>query len=72
MSKSRINVAKIITDFGGVASLTRQLEAIGNPITKGGVEKWRERSSIPSRYLLALALLAEQEGRDFKLIDYKN
>ena len=56
------SVTSVIQSFGGVARLSAKLERSGHPISPGGIEKWRERNSIPGRILVKLAQIAEDEG----------
>tara|TARA_X000001382_G_scaffold130238_1_gene124487 strand:+ start:843 stop:1067 length:225 start_codon:yes stop_codon:yes gene_type:complete len=63
----KINVKQVIDHFGGVSKLTLLLNEHGHRIRKGGVEKWRERSSIPAAYLISLSVIAEKEDEDFKI-----
>ncbi len=70
MKKGQINTGKVIQEFGGVSALMQKINQQGFDISKGGIEKWRERNSIPSRYLIALALIAESENRKFEILKY--
>lgn len=69
MNKLTINVKQIIEFFGGVSSVIEKLKPY-KEISRGGVEKWRERKSVPSDALLAFVLVAKTEKRDFDLCQF--
>jgi hypothetical protein len=67
---NRIDVARLLTRFGGVPELCRRLNANSVAISIKTVEKWRERQSIPSPRLIQLVELASREGQPIALDDY--
>ena len=71
MSK-KINIKKLITDLGGPDAIAAGLRSIGvSDITVKGVEKWRERKSIPmARWLELVEMVKRTEKRVLSMDDY--
>ncbi len=67
-----INIDKLISDFGGVVSLARQLEQHfpDQPISHAAIYKWRKRGSMPLSQIKRIARLAWLAGKSFELSDY--
>lgn len=65
-----IKVRDAVHFFGGPAELVRRLNALGDPVQLKAVEKWMERGTIPSPWLIVLGALARSEGRSFELSDF--
>lgn len=58
-----IDVQHVIRQLGGVTQLARDLnENFDNEITPKGIQKWRQRGSIPMNRWLQLLSLAEKKG----------
>jgi len=66
----QLDVKAILHRFGGRTELWRRLNAINHSISVKTIEKWTERSSIPSSRLLVLIELAEKEGKPLLIKDY--
>jgi len=70
MTAPRIDAKAIVNRFGGRIELWRRLEANGHHVSVKTIEKWMERSSIPSSRLLVLMDLAKKEKKPLVLDDY--
>jgi hypothetical protein len=57
----KINAGKIIEIFGGVTAVCKKFTPYKD-ISRSGIEKWRERHSIPGDALLIFLLLAKKEN----------
>jgi len=68
----RIDIPKLIADLGGAGAICLKLQAIGvEDITIKGVEKWRERRSLPmGRWLQLVEMVNRTERRELKMDDY--
>lgn len=67
-----LDIAKLIDDFGGPATLADALTRAWpeEPISRAAVYKWRARGGLPQTQLNKLAQLAAQQGRRFDLNTY--
>lgn len=67
-----LDIAKLIDDFGGPATLADALTRAWpeEPISRAAVYKWRARGGLPQAQLNKLAQLAAQQGRRFDLNTY--
>ena len=70
--KIRVDINRIVKDFGGLTATSRKLKSVGNDISPNGVDKWRRTQSIPAKHLAALAVIARLEKHHFDLVDYTN
>jgi DNA-binding transcriptional regulator YiaG len=66
----QLDVKAVIRRFGGRTELWRRLTAMNHSISVKTIEKWTERSSIPSSQLLVLMALAKKEGKPLVIADY--
>lgn len=69
-AKIEVDINKIVKDFGGLTATSRKLKSVGNNISPNGVDKWRRYKSIPSKHLIALAVIARRDKVHFDLVDY--
>lgn len=61
----KLDVARLLHDLGGPTEVVEKLRQSGysNPPGIKGVEKWRERGSIPTRWVIALNEVQRRAGR---------
>lgn len=71
-AKIKVDINRIVKDFGGLTATSRKLKSVGNDISPNGVDKWRRYQSIPSKHLAALAVIARLDKTHFDLVDYTN
>jgi len=65
-----LDINKMVRDFGGASRLSRQFSELGNPITSDGIQKWRRRGTIASKWLIALSTLARTRNQQFDVSEY--
>lgn len=67
-----IDAQKIVQSFGGPKQLAYRVSKAQpeEPLQIKTVEMWVYRKSIPSRWLLVLAEMAQKQGRRFDLTQY--
>jgi hypothetical protein len=64
MDVKRLNVAKVLTHFGGVDALVQLAHQHGlTAYNKKLIQKWRERKSIPMERWLELRALSETQDK---------
>lgn len=68
-NKVTIDARRLINLFGGVSAMTEKM-SFYKKISRSGVEKWRERSAMPSDALLLLLVIAKNEEVDLDLTDF--
>jgi len=66
----KLKVKSIVADFGGMTATARLMTEHGYPITPDAVDKWRRRSSIPTKSLIVLTKIAQKRRQRFDLLDY--
>jgi hypothetical protein len=67
----QLDVKAIIKRFGGRTELWRRLNiTMRHSISVKTIEKWTERTSIPSSQLLILMELAKREGKPLIISEY--
>jgi hypothetical protein len=67
----QLDVKAIIKRFGGRTELWRRLNTtMRHSISVKTIEKWTERTSIPSSQLLILMELAKREGKPLVISEY--
>ena len=67
----QLDVAKLIRDLGGTTWVAQRLTQRGMKVTKGGVQKWIERSRMSSDWLAELAMIYyEDRGQVIDLREY--
>jgi len=65
----KINAREVVKEFGGISIVIEKFSPY-KKITRGGIEKWRERNSIPSDALLLFAVIAKKEKRNFDVTKF--
>ena len=61
---------RLIEHHGGIAALQHQFRQYGWDVKYRTIQKWRERGSIPPKYLARIALMAKQSRRKLDLADF--
>lgn len=66
-----VDVVALVKSQGGATQLTRRMSVLGWPTpTVETVRKWQRRRSIPTGWLLAVLILAEESGRPIDLASF--
>lgn len=66
----KVDVAALCRYFGGAVTIKDRLELRGHAITLKAVEKWRERGRVPGYWLMELAAIAVEDGRELRLSEF--
>jgi hypothetical protein len=66
-SKAAVDVRSFLAFWGGPAALCKTWKENGVTITKGQVQKWQQRKSIPSKHLMQAVTIAHQLRRPIDL-----
>ena len=66
----KLDVRRLISDLGGAESVVEGLRTIGvDDISAKGVEKWRERGSIPMERWIELVEMERKNNRRSLVLD---
>jgi hypothetical protein len=66
-AKATVDVRSFLAFWGGPAALIKTWAEAGVVITKGQVQKWQSRNSIPSKHLAQAVVIAAQLRRPINL-----
>lgn len=69
-TKYALNATRVVERLGGVSNIVSGLEAMGHPITRDAVEKWRLRQMIPMERWLQLVDFAKSMKANLSLREF--
>jgi hypothetical protein len=70
MTNGGFDVARLVQRFGNRSRLHARLVSRGHKVSIKMVEKWRERSRIPDKWLAEMMAMAQEEGKPLDLNEY--